>query len=307
MKKIFVIFFALLMLAFPFFGLTVGAEQGITDVGGETVKPDASGTLVGEISWSYFSQSGRLEIKGEGEIPDFYETEAPWKSAASAATSLVVGEGISGIGAFAFSDMLNLAAITLPYSVTRVGEDAFYNTYYYNYDANRRGGVLYIGSCLIDADATVARSFTVKQGTRCIADGAFSGIKTLYSVTMPEGVTHIGASAFENCKTLKLLYLPSTIKEIGENATAGCEKLGKITFSANAETAAKVSVLSGNDEFRVAQKVFAPATKEPEATKPGSSDTQKKPMLGNCSMAGFASFAAALASAAAAAFVIKKR
>ncbi len=307
MKKIFVIFIALLMLAVPFFGLTVAAEEGTTEGEGATVTPDASGTLPGGISWSYFSQNGRLEIKGSGEIPNFYDSDAPWKSAASQATSLVVGEGISGIGALAFSDMLGLSAITLPYSVTRVGEDAFYNTYYYNYSENRKGGVLYIGSCLVDADASVARSFTVKQGTRCIADGAFAGIETLYSVTLPEGVTHIGARAFENCASLKLLYLPSTLKVVGENATVGCAKLSKITFSSTAEAAAKVSVLAGNDEFRVAQKVFAPTEDESDNTTVEGGDTSKKPMIGSCAAAGFASLAAAVMSAFAAAFVIKRR
>ena len=306
MKKIFVIFIAILMLAMPFFGLTVGAEPGTNADSGTTVTPDAFGSLSNGISWSYYTQSGRLEIKGEGTIPDFYDNAAPWKSAAAQATSLVISEGVSGIGAFAFSDMLNLSAITLPYSVTRVGEDAFYNTYYYNYEENRKGGVLYIGSCLIDADSSVARSFTVKQGTRCIADSAFSGIATLYSVTLSEGVTHIGALAFENCTSLKQLWLPSTLKEVGMGATDGCEKLSKITFSASAEAAAKISVLAGNDEFRAAQKVFAPKTNESETTTPDSGSS-KKPMLGSCAKASFAFLAASILSAAAAAFVIKKK
>lgn len=307
MKKIFLIFIAVIMIAVPLFSLTVSADEEAAGGEGTAVIPDASGTLPGDVSWSYFSQSGRLEIKGSGEIPDFYDSVAPWKSAASQATSLVIGEGISGIGAFAFSDMLGLSAITLPYSVTRVGEDAFYNTYYYNYTENRKGGVLYIGSCLIDADSSVARSFTVKQGTCCIADGAFSGVETLYSVSLPEGVTHIGDRAFENCASLKLLYLPSTLKEVGANATAGCVKLDKITFSSNAEAAAKISVLAGNDEFRAAKKVFASAEKEPDSTTPNSGSTSKKPMIGSCAAAGFASFFAAVVSAFAAAFVIKRR
>ena len=57
MKKIFLIFIAVIMIAVPLFSLTVSADEEAAGGEGTAVTPDASGTLPGDVSWSYFSQS----------------------------------------------------------------------------------------------------------------------------------------------------------------------------------------------------------------------------------------------------------
>ncbi len=46
---------------------------------------------------------------------------------------------------------------------------------------------------------------------------AFSGLKTLTSVTMPEGIISIGYGAFENCSNLKTINFPDSLKYLAEN------------------------------------------------------------------------------------------
>ncbi|MBR5220666.1 MAG: hypothetical protein IKV66_06750, partial [Clostridia bacterium] len=60
--------------------------------------------------------------------------------------------------------------ITIPDSVTSISQDAFSNTAYYNNASNWSDDVLYIGKHFIEAKTSKTGSYTIKNGTRTIAD-----------------------------------------------------------------------------------------------------------------------------------------
>ena len=77
-----------------------------------------------EIHWTF--SDGKLTVTGTGAIPDYNpaESKAPW--AGEPVTELVIGDGITAIGAYAFYDLSSLkGTLTLPSSVESVGERAF--------------------------------------------------------------------------------------------------------------------------------------------------------------------------------------
>ena len=80
-----------------------------------------SGDLNG-ITWSVNRETGVLSISGTGAIPD---DSAPWKACAPVITTVVVEEGVTGIGADSFSGMKGLRTVTLPATVTAIGSGAF--------------------------------------------------------------------------------------------------------------------------------------------------------------------------------------
>ena len=107
----------------------------------------------------------------------------------------------------AFYNCTHLTNITLPDNVTSIGEEAFYNTGYYNNSANWENNVLYIGNNLIEAKTSLSGSYTIKAGTKCIGTYAFRNCGSLTSMEIPESVTSISSSAFEGCSSLERVYI----------------------------------------------------------------------------------------------------
>ena len=90
-----------------------------------------------------------------------------------------------------------LASVTIPDSVTRIGDHAFYSS-----------ESLY--------------SVTIPNSVTSIGDSAFSLCGWLISITIPDRVTSIGSFAFSNCSCLRSITIPDSVTSIGYNAFSGC-------------------------------------------------------------------------------------
>ena len=116
-------------------------------------------------------------------------------------TSVELPSSVTHIGEMAFYGCESLKYITLPDGIISIGKEAFNETYYY-YN-NRRGTELYIGNHLIHSSANSNYSdISVRAGTKCIADYAFSGCYKVPEITIPASVTHIGYRAFPDSNAL---------------------------------------------------------------------------------------------------------
>ena len=65
---------------------------------------------------------------------------------------------------------------------------------------------------------------------REIADSAFAGNASLYSVSLPDTVSVIGKSAFRNCRSLVSVTLPSYLTVLPYECFMGCTVLDRITL-----------------------------------------------------------------------------
>ena len=144
-------------------------------------------------------------------------------------TSINLPYGITDIGSWAFSECSQLASITLPETVTHIGESAFVATAYsLNPDNRDSDGALYIGSHLIELDMNYSGFYTVKPGTKTVADYAFFACKSLTGVALPDGIAQIGAGMFSVCQSLSEIEIPNSVTYIGDHAFEYCEALKEI-------------------------------------------------------------------------------
>ena len=119
---------------------------------------------------------------------------------------VIVHEEVEEIGAWAFYACTALSEINLPVNIKRIGENAFFDTAFYNEEKNWQDGVLYLGNSLIKAQELVKETYFVKDGTKIISQGAFKDCTLLERLLIPDTVDEIGKDAFIGCKNLKAVY-----------------------------------------------------------------------------------------------------
>ena len=148
----------------------------------------------------------------------------------SSLTSINIPESVTSIGKNAFSNCSSLTSINIPESVTNIWYGAFDNTGIYNDESNWENNVLYIDNCLIDIkNYTLSGEYTIKDGVRLIAGGAFWDQNNMTKVNFPNSVKSISAFAF-SIINITSLEIPNNVKNIEERAFRGCRYLSTITL-----------------------------------------------------------------------------
>ncbi|MGN1132750.1 MAG: leucine-rich repeat protein, partial [Ruminococcus sp.] len=96
------------------------------DVNG--LSESATSGKTGDCKWSYDASAKTLTIYGNGKMEDYsYEKNAPWYEFKDKIDSIVIENGVTTIGDFAFNNCTTVSKVTIPDSVTRIGEKAFDN------------------------------------------------------------------------------------------------------------------------------------------------------------------------------------
>lgn len=134
----------------------------------------------------------------------------------NSATSYIIPDGVKIIESTAFMGTSNLNSIVIPNGVTTIKENAFYlcsnlknvsiptsvksiGEYAFDFSAcTKENYGYYIGNCLIGANNEINGNFTIKDGTRLVADSALREIDNLGNISIPASVEIIGDCAFLN-------------------------------------------------------------------------------------------------------------
>ena len=140
-------------------------------------------------------------------------------------TSVFVSGSVTSIGDDAFSYCEKLIDVTIPDGVTSIGKSILYSSAYEDDTANWEDGNLYVGNYLIDYYPSSASNYTIRTGTKVIADGVFENSSYLTNVVIPYGVTIIGKSSFAGCNNLTSVTIPDSVTTIEDEAFSNCYKL----------------------------------------------------------------------------------
>ena len=156
-----------------------------------------------DIIWT-LDDAGTLTISGTGEMWD--NETAPfnanhWHS--GRVKKLVVEEGVTAIGADAFSYTNTLTSVSLPNSLKKIGGSAF-------------------ESC------ENLTSIVIPDSVTTIGEAAFRGCDALTDVRLPKNLTSIGTRLFSGCYNLTSIHIPEKVTIIGSNAFSDCQRLQSV-------------------------------------------------------------------------------
>ena len=164
-----------------------------------TIDSGVCGIYGDNISWK-LDENGLLTISGSGIMATYTAGTAPWFANKKLIKTVKVCEGVSLLGAYAFTGCNNMQSITLPNSLTEIGRNAFQ-------------------SC------TALTSVSIPDSVETIGLSAFNGCTGLVSVSLSQSLIQIKASTFSNCRSLTGIMIPASVADIHASAFTGCRSL----------------------------------------------------------------------------------
>ena len=192
---------------------------------------EKSGTCGANLQWK-LTDEGVLTITGTGEMQDWDNWDknfSPWFVDRSV-KQVVIADGVTTIGDYAFSACYFLTSITIPNSVTSIGTDAFYACSSLT-SITIPNSVTTIGKYAF-YECSSLTSITIPNSVTTIGDRAFYDCSSLKSITIPNSVTTIGDYTFYDCSSLKSITIPNSVTTIGEGAFKDCNKIKQIISEA---------------------------------------------------------------------------
>ena len=158
------------------------------------------------LTWK-LDADGTLNISGTGAMKDYdyFDNRSPVYGNSSV-KKVVIEDGVTSIGKYAFCNCTSLISITIPDSVTSIEFAAFNN-------------------------CSSLTSITIPDSVTSIGKYAFEWCNKLSSITLSNNITSIGSSAFRGCTSLTSITIPDSVTSIGDSVFERCSNLQTISLS----------------------------------------------------------------------------
>lgn len=183
----------------------------------------------GQLLWRYDPKDSSLTLSGTGVLPDYPIGKAPWFEFNDQIDTVILKEGVTRIGDYAFYNCTELTSVEIPEGVTYIGESAFACCQSLE-SVTIPGSVTEIGEGAFEScDSMMA--LELASGLKCVGAFAFSECVALRELILPDTVERIERSAFAGTMALHELVIPGNVQEIGDNAFNGCIQLSSLTLS----------------------------------------------------------------------------
>lgn len=133
---------------------------------------------------------------------------------------------VDTIGESAFFNCSGIKRVTVPPTVTRIGDRAFaYCTSLISFVFEEGSLITNVGNYLFEGDVELKGTSFPSTVNNTEFIGVFKDCVTLTEANIPESVIYLGDYAFYNNKELTSITIPSGVRTIGNYAFSGCEKM----------------------------------------------------------------------------------
>ena len=232
-----------------------------------------SGTDGNGNTWVYDVKTKTLTFSGNKGIEDFtmdgHSLEPDWYVWSDKAEHIIINDGITGIGQWAFYSFVDLKTVVMTDSITWIGDGAFIfcmNLTSVKLSANIKGiqGEAFYGCNKLEhltlpdtlktlgsfGSCSKLKEVIIPDSVSKTYESLFVGCTSLTKIKLPKGMKEIKQYDFTNCKNLRTLDIPEAVTTVSMSAFSGT-KLKKITLPKNVTTIKKGMPYRGKD------KVFA--------------------------------------------------
>ncbi|NDW09276.1 leucine-rich repeat domain-containing protein [Dysgonomonas sp. 520] len=140
----------------------------------------AQNGTTGDVKWN-LDENGTLTINGSGEMKDYkLLSSAPWDSDKDKIRKIIISEGVTNIGKYAFRSCESVASVEMPSTLVTIGSNAFYN-------------------------CTSLVSIEIPDGVKIIEGDAFYGCRSLKILSLGKLVERLDGSIIMKCDNLQTL------------------------------------------------------------------------------------------------------
>lgn len=142
------------------------------------VESTSSGICGDSVHWEFFPSKGKLVISGDGAMNnyDFPGVRKPWDRLS--VDTLMIEEGVTEIGSYAFYYCENLKTVSFPSSLTRIGAFAF-------------------------TGCNALTNIEIPSNVRTIEHSAFCYCRKIENLTINSDTIDVAPFAFGFCESLK--------------------------------------------------------------------------------------------------------
>ncbi len=191
-------------------------------------------------------ENGVLTVSDNDAMCDYTAGSAPWYTRRDEIEEIVIEEGVTRIGGYAFYGCASAKKITIPSSLSSAGTNAFYGCEaldaVYITDVAKWCGIQYVNQYshpLHYADTMylngrVLTNVVIPEGVTRIERWTFYSSR-IQSIVLPESLESIGAMAFGYCEYLQSFHIPKNVSLIEERAFDPCSGLTSLTIDAENE------------------------------------------------------------------------
>ena len=202
---------------------------------------DKTGACGENATWT-LSEAGVLTISGTGAMDNWGNgVMAPWYQWSGSITTLVIQDGITGLGAFAFYGCYGLTEVPIPDSVTVLGDYAF-------------------------SGCRSLSAIEIPKGVTSIGTCAFSACTSLAEITIPDGITNLSYGMFEYCPMLTEITIPASVTSIGDYAFSNCGRLATVHFQGDQKQMLEITIGKNNESLMSASWNCNTQEGDPEIT-----------------------------------------